>query len=132
MRVVKDCCDAEGISCSGVKSWVTTHGLSGTLETILFEAGHEESSVALRTGNQDLKSLKSYQNLRGCLGKRQQRDLIDIDTGTKISFRTGGMDSEEGTSDMVNTNVAVNSDQVIPCNPSSALFSHITDLLVIQ
>lgn len=60
MRVVKDWCAAESIYGSGDTSRVTTHELCGSLETLLFEVGNEDSSVELRTGNSDSKSLKSY------------------------------------------------------------------------
>lgn len=76
LRVVKHCCSDEGINGSGTKSWVTTHGLRGTLATLLFQAGHADSSVSLRTGHRDPRSLKSYQNLRGVEGLRQQQDLL--------------------------------------------------------
>lgn len=76
LSAVKSCCNEEGIQGSGTKSWMTTHGLRGTLATILFEAGHSDSSVSLRTGHRDPTSLKSYQHLRGGLGLRQQRDLL--------------------------------------------------------
>ena len=64
-NLVKGACLAEGIAGSGHLIWVTTHGLRDTLATLLFENGHSDSSVALRTGNRDPRSLKSYQHLRG-------------------------------------------------------------------
>lgn len=60
----------------GEMPWVTTHGLSGALATLLFESDHADSSVAMRTGHRDMRSLKSNKNLRGWLGKRQQGDLF--------------------------------------------------------
>lgn len=36
LSLVKSCCVAKFIKGSGTKSWVTTHGLRGTLDTILF------------------------------------------------------------------------------------------------
>lgn len=50
MREVKTCCQEEGIVGSGTKSWVATHRLRVTLATLLFESGHADSSVSLRTG----------------------------------------------------------------------------------
>lgn len=78
MKIVKDVCAREGIQGSGSRNWVTTHGLRGTLATILFGAGHADSSVALRTGHRDPTSLKSYQHLRGQEGLQQQRDLLNV------------------------------------------------------
>lgn len=75
-QIVKRACIAEGISGLGGKLWVTNHSLRGTLASILFEAGHSNSSVAMRTGHRQMQSLKSYQNLRGGDGLRQQRDLL--------------------------------------------------------
>ena len=77
MKVVKKVCEEEGIAGSGVKSWVTSHGLRGTVATLLVQSGHADSSVAMRTGHRDPRSLKSYQNLRGMEGLQQQRDLVD-------------------------------------------------------
>ena len=45
--IVKRACQAENISGSGSKNWVTSHSLRRTLATILFEAGHSDSSVAV-------------------------------------------------------------------------------------
>ena len=75
-KIVKDVCKREKIVGSGTRNWVTTHSLRGTLATILFGAGHSDSSVAMRTGHRDPRSLKSYQNLRGTKGREQQRDLL--------------------------------------------------------
>lgn len=35
MKIVKFCCSLECISYSGVKTWITTHGLRGTLVILL-------------------------------------------------------------------------------------------------
>lgn len=57
------------------------HGFHGALATILYENGHSDSSVALRTGHRDPKSLEYYQHLRGGNGLQQQRDFLgDIET----------------------------------------------------
>lgn len=74
--IVKNACIVKNICSSGTKHWVTSHGLRGIQASILFEAGNSESSVAMRTGHRDPKSLKSYQNLRGREGKDQQLDLL--------------------------------------------------------
>jgi len=86
MNSVKNVCTVEGIAGSGKKGWVTTHGLRGTLATLLFENGHSDSSVALRTGHRDPRSLKSYQNLRGIEGMQQQRDVLGC-VGNQLSSK---------------------------------------------
>ena len=73
---MKGACLAEGIAGSGHRNWVTTHGLRGTLATLLFENGHSDSSVGLRTGHRDPRLLKSYQHVRGGEGIKQQRDIL--------------------------------------------------------
>lgn len=73
---VKTACQAEGIGGSGINSFITTPGLRGTLATLLFEHVYSDSSVALRTGNRDPRSLKSYQHLRGGEGLKQRRDIL--------------------------------------------------------
>lgn len=78
MSIVCWACEKEGVEGEGQKSWVTTHGLRRTLATLLFQNGHSDSSVALRTGHRDPKSLKSYQNLQGTESLRQQRDLFGM------------------------------------------------------
>lgn len=80
MSLVRTACSNEGICGEGSNFWVTTHGLRGTLATILFENGHSDSSVAMRTGHRDPKSLKSYQHLRGSTGLQQQRALAPSST----------------------------------------------------
>ena len=42
----------------------------------------------MRTGHRDLKSLKSYQNLRGGEGKRQQQDILGSESKASISEGT--------------------------------------------
>lgn len=76
LSIVKNACNAEGIQGSRRKSWITTHGLRGTLATLLFEIWHSDSSIVLRTGHRHPKSLKSYQPLRGVEGIQQQRDVL--------------------------------------------------------
>lgn len=41
-----------------------------------FESGHSDSSIAMRTGHRNQKSLKSYQNLRFGTGFLQQQDVF--------------------------------------------------------
>lgn len=49
----------------GTKSWSCAQVLNGTAGSILFEHGHSDCSVGVRTGDGDLKSLMCYQDLRG-------------------------------------------------------------------
>lgn len=66
-----------------VKRVFQTEGLA----TILYEAGHSDSSVSMRTGHRDPRSLESYQNLRGGEGLRQQRDLLGDVSGSSYNSR---------------------------------------------
>lgn len=50
---------------------VTTHGLRATMVTMLIDAGYSDSTIALRTGHRDLRSLASCQNLTGKIGVEQ-------------------------------------------------------------
>lgn len=67
-RIIRDCCVAEDFSGSGERNWITTHRLRGTLATLLFETNHSDSSVAMRNGHRDPRSLKRYQRLRRTKG----------------------------------------------------------------
>lgn len=49
-KIVKEACLAENITGTGDNMYVTTHGLHGTLVTIIFKIGHVDFSVALRIG----------------------------------------------------------------------------------
>lgn len=75
-KLVKDACESQGVKGTGLKEGMSTHGLRGTAATLLFESGHADSSVALRTGLRDPRSLKSYQNLRSRNGRRQQNEIF--------------------------------------------------------
>lgn len=104
-KIVKDACVKEGINGSGSRGWVTTHGLRGSLASILFGAGHSDSSVVMRTGHRDPRSLKSYQNLRGIEGIKQQRDIFNepnTSMGTenkRSSFHETGGTGAAGSTD---------------------------------
>ena len=76
-KIVKDVCASNGISGTGSKKGMTTHGLRGTVTTLLVEAGHSDSAIAMRTGHRDPRSLKNYQNIQGWEGERQQCDILD-------------------------------------------------------
>lgn len=54
---------------------------NGTLDTILYEHGHLDSSVVPRTSHRDLNSLKNYQHLRGPTGLAQQRHFAVSNEG---------------------------------------------------
>lgn len=76
LKIVQDCCYTKGIVCSKNRNWVTTHGLYGTLATLLFEAGNSDSSVVIITGYPNPRSLKSDQHLLGEEEQQQQRDIL--------------------------------------------------------
>ena len=95
-KIVKTVCASLGISGTGVKHGMTTHGLKGTVTTLLVEAGHSDSSIAMRTGHRDPRSLKNYQNLQGRGGEKQQEDILGV--GYKGLKRNGiaGTGGERG------------------------------------
>lgn len=74
--IVKTVCDLEGISGSGTKTFAITHGLRRSLASLILQASHADSSVQMRTGHDDPRSLQIYQNLRGRVCLRQQRDIL--------------------------------------------------------
>lgn len=83
---MKIACLAQGIERSGSKGWVITHGLTGTLVTILFKSGHADSSAFSGIGHRDPKSLQSYQLLHGGEGLQQQRNILgDSEQPSKCS-----------------------------------------------
>lgn len=59
MRLLKNACVAKKLKGKELKKRSTTHGLQGTLATILFDHRHLDSSVALRTGHRYLTVLKA-------------------------------------------------------------------------
>lgn len=75
-NLISKLCKAEGVRGIGEKDHVTTHGLRATTTSLLVEAGHPDSSTAMRTGHRDMRSLKNYQNLSGAIGKRQDQDIL--------------------------------------------------------
>lgn len=83
---VRSACDTEATPGSGLKEWVTMHGLGGTLATILFESRYTVSSVLLRTGHLDPRSLQSYQHLRGGNRLKQQSNLMNISDRSSKPF----------------------------------------------
>eukprot|EP00171_Calliarthron_tuberculosum_P000085 IDg85t1 len=46
--------------------------------SILLSTGHSDSSVSLRSGHRDLRSLQSYNNLLSEEGKRQHSDIFEM------------------------------------------------------
>ena len=54
-----------------MNSVVTTHGLRATMVTMLIDAGYSDSTIGLRTGHRDLRSLVKYHNLTGKIGVQQ-------------------------------------------------------------
>ena len=85
-HIVKDVCDALGLRGCGAGKNMTMHGLRATTVTLPLKAGHADSSVAMRTGHRDVRSLKPYQNLAGSLGKRQQEDVFGIYPSKKATI----------------------------------------------
>lgn len=75
-RIFKAAFLEKGISGTGFKTWVTAHGLRGTMDYLIFAAGHFDSSVSMRTGHLDPRSLYLYQNLKNLGRKLQQKYLL--------------------------------------------------------
>lgn len=50
-RAVKTMCIEACVKGSGLNSYLTNHGLRGSMITYLVEAGHTECSIILRTGH---------------------------------------------------------------------------------
>ena len=85
-KIEKDMCASNGIFGTGSKKGMTTHGLPGTVTTLLVETGHSDSAIAMRTGHRDPKFLKNYQNIQGWEGERQQCEILDgVSKGLKRS-----------------------------------------------
>lgn len=63
------------------------HSLRDIYATIVFESGHDSSSVAMRIGHRDVRSLNYYQNLRGGDGLRQKQDLLALARRIRINTR---------------------------------------------
>lgn len=69
-RIVKEVIISGGISGTGSKMWTTAHVLRGTFTSLLLAAGHSDSSVFLRTGDRDPRSLRNYHHLQVAEGLR--------------------------------------------------------------
>lgn len=63
--ITKFVCLKVGIEGDGVDKVVTSHGLRDLMVTLLIEAGYDDSTITLGTGNRDIGSLRSYHNLIG-------------------------------------------------------------------
>ena len=68
LRIVKECCEKEGVRGIGPNLGMTTHGLRATTTILLLEAGNSDAAVSLGTGHRNRKSLRSYSTLGGNLG----------------------------------------------------------------
>ncbi len=53
----------------------------------LLDANHPETVIAKRTGHKDMKSLKSYNNLRGGQSKAQQTTIFGAFNEKNARFR---------------------------------------------
>ena len=81
--IVERVCKKLGIRGDGAYSVVTAHGLRATIVTMLLEAGYDDATITLRTGHKDLKSLRSYHNLRGSIGLQQMKKMFGSDESLK-------------------------------------------------
>lgn len=62
---IRAACQIAGLSGDGFICNITVHTLRVTMIQWLLNANHTERVIAKRTGHKDLKSLKSYNTLRG-------------------------------------------------------------------
>ena len=74
--VVRQTCKSLGIRGEGASKHMTTHGLRGTMISLLIASGHSDASVVLRSGHADSSSLQSYHNLRGENGIHQLKAIF--------------------------------------------------------
>lgn len=65
LQAMKTFFSAEGIKKSDTKGWAAIHGLRRTMATLLFNHGHSNSSVSLRTGHRYPYLFQRYKTLRG-------------------------------------------------------------------
>lgn len=72
-------CKVEDIQEMRSKLWVLTHGLRRSTATMLFMHSRSESSVAIRKGHRDLKSLERNQRLRDKTGLEQPCALVTVE-----------------------------------------------------
>lgn len=61
------------------------HGLRGTVISRLFEAGHGDAAMALRSGHRDHRSFASYKTLRGRLRAIQREDILGVSSDKSSS-----------------------------------------------
>lgn len=93
-HIVKRVCENERVTGSGMKNFITRHSLRGLFATIIFKPGNSDSSVMMRTGHRDPRSLMHYQNLWGGEGLQQQCHLMGGPSvrrkGHSVSERASG------------------------------------------
>lgn len=84
-------CLAENIKGHGVDGFVTTHGLRGTMASLLIEAGFSDAAVSLRTSHRSLNSLRIYKDPKcettpniKIIYTRKKRKILTIQENEKI------------------------------------------------
>lgn len=107
--ILKRVFQSENVLQTWSNNFLVTYSLHGTLETIFYESGHSDSSVAIRTGHRNSISLKSYQNLSCGKGCRQKRDFLgdvggtseNIFTSIYVQTSTGGADASNAPKNLI-------------------------------
>lgn len=88
---INEACDETGVDETGVCKSMTTHCTRTTVHFRLFEEGHADASVALRSGHCDHRSFVAAQELRGRLGVHQQGYILQrfwrmVPTGVEVKI----------------------------------------------
>lgn len=105
-RVIKAATISNGMNGLGkndtiVIYYIVTHGLRETVTSLLIEAGiptpgSPDSSILKKKGHRCLESIRSYQNLRGKAGLKQQEATFGtITVGAGVNERTTTGDGSE-------------------------------------
>ncbi len=80
-------CVIAGLQGEGFVNIITAHSFRATMIQGLLDANHPETAIAKRTGHKDMKSLKSYNNLRGDQSKAQQTTIFGAFNEKNARFR---------------------------------------------
>ncbi len=83
---IRAACVIAGLQGEGFVNIITANSLRATMIQWLLDANHPETVIAKKTGHKDMKSLKSYNNLRGDQSKAQQTNMFGAFNEKKRSF----------------------------------------------
>lgn len=83
-------CIEAGLSEDGLKHYVTNHGLSFSMVSLLIEAGQTDSTIILRTGHTNTNALARYHIVLGAEFLKQQTELFKVNSTNGISAEGQG------------------------------------------